>query len=286
MKWSGLICVIALIGQSQAAMLNVVETFSANDLAPGTTNGIRALTVVDQTLWMSDGNGGTLYSHHLISGQKQTFSTCPFIDSGPYCLTPGGLAYDGSKLWMSSGSSLIRMDPDTGIPSDYRGNVKNLDTGQGVGASALTWDGEFIWIGDFGDYLHKFDPTSNQVVESIALDWYFITWGITAVGDYLLISQGNPPGPALHLFDPVTNQIVETWDGLPIRAEGMAFDGRYVWMADGDQDTAYGEGGTVYKMELPGLSAYVSVPVANPFWLVVLGLLPLAPVGALSRKAK
>jgi hypothetical protein len=148
-----------------------------------------------------------------------------------------------------------------------------LKSNLGFSPFSLSWDGSFLWIGDFQNYFHKFDVATNKVVRTVELDWMIKPWGAVWINGGILTTQWydqNSPLNALILFDPIPNSIIDSWSGLDILPRALAFDGKHVWMADGVTRSSgpASVGNRLYKIDLPGLA----VPVPATVMLIAVGL--------------
>ncbi len=116
--------------------------------------------------------------------------------------------------------------------------IRSFDTPAGY-PSGLTWDGNHLWIGDFGtDKLYQLD-TNGKVVHTIESPAYWPT-GLTFDGKYLWNADTKgqiPQGDEYHMgkifkIDPEDGTILSAIPAPTPSPAGLAWDGTYLWCTD------------------------------------------------------
>jgi hypothetical protein len=118
-------------------------------------------------------------------------------------------------------------------------------------SNGLTWDGEHLWLIDFWGMIYKLDSNGN-VLSSFNL-WRDGLGGATWADNRLWIS--NTMTKQIYEIGETGNIISEHDSPLP-DPKGMAWDGRYFWIAE--------KFGNIHKVELAEYYPfYVSVDPAG-----------------------
>jgi hypothetical protein len=179
----------------------------------------------------------------------------------------GDVAFDGARIWMSGGNSVIKLDPETG---DVIAQVPL------TAPTAIAFDGSNMWVSTVGDGLTtqdslvEIDPATNSIKSTIPIGFDHTPREIVYDGTYLWLSAHLSSRlikfdvasksvitqlvvadqPSAMVFDgqsiwvagegaetvqkvnPSTNQVI---DALNVYADGLAYDGRFIWAAvEGD----------------------------------------------------
>ncbi len=115
-----------------------------------------------------------------------------YAGSQPICqvpvISPNGLAFDGSNLWVASGSgTLVAINPKTCLV---------VNTVQiGGTPTLLAFDGAHVWVTDYtGNRVVTVDPVSATVLSTypVGPGPYGIVYSSGTQTIWVAISQGNP----------------------------------------------------------------------------------------------
>ena len=198
--------------------------------------------------------------------------------SAPEGTQPNGLAWDGNNLWMSSymlNSGIYKLDPvDGSVLGKYIPSIANIDRYGG-----LTFDGTCLWVADScGSGIYKLEPSNCSIVLTILspdefaidlawdgsnllvygypgkkiyklspidgslIDFYISTdvetgqnTAITYGDEYLWLSGDNE----IVKFDPSDFTVVSSFEAPCSYPGGLAWDGRYLWVASFDKGMIY-----------------------------------------------
>jgi len=274
---------------AQATPIVVVDHFNTSEIDPN-IGAVYGLEYFDERLWML-GNLSLSAIDTETRNLHVNYGTCSFpesVNNREYCAHEArALAYDGNALWIGRGTSLFSIEPYSGKVLTLDSSTKNANTGSLVSAFGLTWISGQLWIADFRNFIHLYDPELRQVVFSTEqLHWN--TWAFESIGSYILTPYNytdfeNSP-KELILYDPIQGEIVDRWTGLPERVGGIIYDGHDVWIADQPLHPIYNEpSGDIYRLNLPGLEAYTHGTVPTPGTLAMLAI-GLAGLGFARKK--
>lgn len=153
-----------------------------------------------------------------------------------------GVSFDGERIWLAAGASLVALDPESGaitrsiavqgdagtafdgkhlfqIAGDRiheidpaSGDIVSSIPAPGGGSdSGLTWAEGSLWVGEYrGRKIHRIDPATGAVLRTITSD-RFVTGVTWADGD---LWHGTWEGEAsdLRRVDPETGEVLEKLD--------------------------------------------------------------------------
>lgn len=177
-----------------------------------------------------------------------------FPDIGP---DYPGLAWDGTSLWMTQDSSvddLVQIDPLTGAEIGRCGLYG--------GPHGLAFDGARFWVDfDEGYSIHAFSGDCEE--EYQALIEFDCEFGLTWDGAYLWGAFGreNCEIKALIQYDPWSGTVIQHIDLTEhgITPADLAFDGRYLWVADPGHDAIH-----LFDPDSGDLLHTIPAPLENP----------------------
>jgi DNA-binding beta-propeller fold protein YncE len=134
-----------------------------------------------------------------------------------------GMSAGFGSLWIVAGTSVVRMDPGTGVEQ-----ARIPVTG---GTWGITAAAGAVWVAD-GHFkpgvLSRIDPNTNTVIAEIAMP--VRTRNLVGTDDALWVTGEAKPGQPVSLLrvDPASNTITAPIDA-PGDAVGLAINGNYVW---------------------------------------------------------
>ncbi len=175
-----------------------------------------------------------------------------------------GVTYDGQRVWVASGASIIAFDPASGQPvrtlqrpgdagTAFDGShlyqiaeqrIDKIDpaTGQvlatipapGGGAdSGLTWAEGSLWVGQYRDRkIHQIDPATGAIRRTIECD-RFVT-GVTWVDGELWHGTWEGDESDIRRIDPASGAVLERIQMPPgTGVSGLESDGADLFYAGG-----------------------------------------------------
>ena len=162
-----------------------------------------------------------------------------FSTPGP---NPQGLAWESTNLWIADDSTdfIYSLNPTDGA-------VKSFFKSPGPKPRGLTYDGEFLWnLDDSLKQIFKLNTNNGVVVDSIQLpfeieglgsiiDYPFL--GLTWDGDYFWISLFAGWSSSVIRINPFNGTADSSFY---CDAEGLTFDGTYLWNVDSQDGYATG----------------------------------------------
>jgi hypothetical protein len=212
---------------------------------PAVANG---LTWDGRYLWTCGFFDETIYKiDPWYSGYKvmQTF-TWP----GPESPRWRDLAWDGNYLWAASWAD----NPD--ILPPWKVHKLNPNDGSEISSfivpfaghpDGLTWDGTYLWVGEeahspgYQGSVHRIDPTTGQIVQSfpayptaVESDPRGLAWDGSSI--WAAYQTDN----SIRQHD-ITNGSILNFFASPLAfgPQGLAFDGRYLWVTGGGPSPIY-----------------------------------------------
>jgi hypothetical protein len=183
--------------------------------ASASAGSTTALLFDGVSLWSSDQTHGRLLRLRPSDGAAQQSLPVP---------NPGALASDGINLWVSSGTTLLKLRASDGA---------TLATAAiPAGAGGLAFDGFNIWVttGTFSNPgLARVQASNAAVTLTVPLPAAGPVEAILFDGSSIWVTQGG--GGGLLKIRPGDGVIVGTFDPgiLPL---GLTFDGANIWVAD------------------------------------------------------
>jgi YVTN family beta-propeller protein len=179
------------------------------------------IAVGSQAVWTANGSDGTV--SRIDPRTDVVVET--FDLSGPDELAPDetyALAVGTGSLWIASGASVLRIDPDTGDV------VKRFDFAVGAQAVALDAGGDEIWVATTGERALRIEPRTNAIGTSVPIGF---PYSIATTKNSVWIGDEGP-GDAGRLWqlNSVTTAAVQT---IPVQGVpgGIAVAGESVWVA-------------------------------------------------------
>lgn len=179
--------------------------------------------------------GGT---GELVTGSLESPAACPM-----------GLAWDGSRLWVSDRRQdrLYGIDPVSGV-------VTAEWPSPGFKPAGLAWDGECLWCADQEEgKLHRLDPDSGLVVHTVDAPWPNPA-GLAWDGERLWVVDGRKR--LICQVDPADGTTIQAFPAPAESPQGLAFDGRTLWCSDRNLDRIHGinpaGGEVVITLHSPG----------------------------------
>ena len=139
---------------------------------------------------------------------------------------PTGLAWDGQNLWVS----------DEGTNRIYKlslssGEVLESFPGPGSSPQGLTWDGEALWVADPAmGRLYRVDVNTKAVLTSVKAPGEGIPLAIAWVEGQLWVADA--PSQRIYQLTPGDGRVLRSFAAPGPVPDGMAFDGRNLWVAD------------------------------------------------------
>jgi hypothetical protein len=240
-------------------------------------------------VWVVDPGNALLYKFSPSGSQLATYSPsglgCAFGGGGYGGVAP--IVYDGTNMWIggicSSNLSAIKVT-SSGSMTAYQD-----PSGMGSGPVSVVYDGANLWFGEYypaGYGLSKYSIGGNSWTDYDIFDSYgpvgFLGWDGTNVWMEL------PSASVIGKFSPSLGYITNTYSpsnpGWVFAA--FAFDGTYLWRADGD--------GTVSKITpstgaittyggLPSQDSWIAFDGTN-MWVTSLnnGVYSVSPSGGVT----
>jgi hypothetical protein len=222
-----------------------------------------AIVASRDALWVSyyDDSGGKLAK--IDPDTLQTIATIDGVPSAGWDSGGGGLAFDGSSVWVAGGGELVEVDTSTDrimqrIPLAGDGAAD-------VVAGALGW-----WVLETATQpdrmiIESVDPTRGSATVTTTLPYAYAR-RILAVGGYLAVvslEQSDPAGgvgdPRLTLLDwEAGGSAIGSEAGQPFTSAQLVSDGTNGWAFDGSN-----------LVELDGVNLLqplrtIPLPIARP----------------------
>ncbi|MCP4002245.1 MAG: S8 family serine peptidase [Gammaproteobacteria bacterium] len=158
-----------------------------------------------------------------------------WLRPAPAVSGPFGMTFDGTNIWSSDGSGghmIYKHNPvDMSIINSFVSPRAN--------PADLAWDGESLWavISGSGPII-KINPATGAETGSIpippsALD----PFGLTYANGCLYL--GDKGSDTIYKLNPVTGEVLDSWPSPGPDLTGLAFDGNYLWVSDGEANRIY-----------------------------------------------
>lgn len=176
------------------------------------------------SLWMTSHPSNTFYQLSTDGTVKKVFAHL-----GPHIF---GVTFDGLSLWVNDSISqlIYKIDPETG-------HVKNTPIAMPfAGAYDLAWIGNALLTGA-APGLYYINPYTG---ESIALTppLSFLI-GIEKLGADVFIGTDTVFRNDIFIFSCVTGEIINSIPEPAADTQGIAYDGRNLWVADYQSQTIF-----------------------------------------------
>jgi hypothetical protein len=199
--------------------------YSVPSPTTGYTNG---LAWDEEYLWVCDGFSGMIYRFDPWTGSVITSFSGPTSDLRD-------LAWDGSNLWVASWNfvpeprRIYKLDPSDGSVID---SFPAPFSGHPVG---LSWDGEYLWIGEEDGKIYKVDPSTGTVVYSFSVPYEDDSNPRGLAWDGEDIWAGYQSVGLIKEHDITTGSVLTSF-GSPSGPyqQGLSWDGQYLWSTGGD----------------------------------------------------
>ncbi len=169
------------------------------------------------------------------------------------CPCPTGLAIHGKSLWV-----VDRFTDRIYEIQVNSGKVINEIPAPCHQPFGLAFDGKGkLWVGSDlpeskPDNLYRVDPVTGTVLDAIPAPVDYIR-SLAFIGDALVVGTRRD---VVALVDPGDGSILRKLPGISGEADGLAFDGRYLWSADKKRDRIYsvdpGRGEVIFYLPCPG----------------------------------
>lgn len=205
---------------------------------PAPTNTCGDLAFDGEYLWIGGQDEYELFQVSRTDGE--VIRTIPISARSPY-----GLTFDNTDLWVADTENDIIRKIDT-----LNGAVISVFPSPKSDPSHLegfAWDGNGIWINDFGEFNGGFDSYVNDSTFVIGND------GI-AVESYPSIGQG-PSGlgygngflfsadshtDQIYIIDATSYSVLDSFPAFGgTHPNGLTWDGTHLWLANNDADSIY-----------------------------------------------
>ncbi len=141
---------------------------------------------------------------------------------------PGGIAWDGSALWVVDSLDLMnykiyKVDPQSGsVLSSFE--VPTIEP------DGLAWDGSRLWLVDGVEgKLLQIDPSSGKVLKTLNAPGPYPT-GIAWDGAALWVADADTL--KIYKINPVTGKVIDSFDAPGDFPTGLAWDGKFLWHLD------------------------------------------------------
>ncbi|MGB0422980.1 MAG: T9SS type A sorting domain-containing protein [Flavobacteriales bacterium] len=205
---------------------------------PAPTNSCGDLAFDGEYLWIGGQDEYELFQISTVDGQ--VIRTIPSSARSPY-----GLTFDNTHLWVADTENEIIRKIDT-----LNGDVISVFPSPKSDPSNLTgfaWDGNEIWINDFGDFNGGFENYENDSTFVIDIDgntienYQSIGQGPTGLGygnGFLFSADSHTD--QIYIIDPNSYSVLDsfpTYGGT--HPNGITWDGNYLWIANNDVDSIY-----------------------------------------------
>jgi glutamine cyclotransferase len=186
-----------------------------------------------------------------------------------------GVSYDGTHMWVATGSTLNAVDPESGETTRklavsaeagtafdgkhlfqlFGDRIQKVDPDSGKvlatipapegGAAGMAWAEGSLWVGQYrARKIHQVDPETGKILRSIDAT-RFVT-GVTWLGDELWHGTWEDEQSDLRRIDPRSGEVLEQIDmpaGLVV--SGLESNGRDTFFCGG------GPAGTVRAVKRP-----------------------------------
>lgn len=187
-------------------------------------------------LWVAGWKSAFIYCISPVDGSIIT--TIPSITE-----TPRGLTHDGDYLWVvdSDGHTVYKLNDRNGsVITSFEIASEHADF-----AAGFAFDGKFTWSLDTEDLIHPIDENLVFVQRDLhgdVIKEFTIQkgngGGLTWVDNSLWYSDNYYD--MIYQVDPNRGIIVDSLDAPGGNyPNGMAYDGKYLWLANGDSDRLY-----------------------------------------------
>ena len=153
------------------------------------------------------------------------------LDSG---FRQGGLAYDGSALWVAEfyTPALHRVDPVSGLVLSTIQSPARFTGG-------LAWDGEALWAApEQTGMLYRLDPQTGEVLRSIPAPTFGSPDpnGAGLAWDGSALWHADYAGRLLRRVDPLDGTVLASLSSPGNQPFGLAMKGEYLLIADNQLD--------------------------------------------------
>ncbi len=187
------------------------------------------------TLWLLDNESHKLYELHPVNGELLSELDTSTPD-------PCGLTWTGDEIWLCDSSTLQigRLDREANLMIDQI-SVPCMATST-CKASALAWDGEYLWSGTVAGWssrVSQVDTVTGEVRRSFFTSGYpdaletdgSLIWTASHNG-------GDNPG-LIYQYSFQDGVYLSHFTTPGKKPTGLAFDGESLWCVDSETRTIY-----------------------------------------------
>ena len=161
------------------------------------------------------------------------------VDSFPVP-SPGGLAFDGSNIWINGVEEIWQLDTS--------GNIINYFDSPST-YSGLTCDGTYLWLIDFisagNGMLYKLDTEMN-IIDIFDISVVVFPMDLAYDGEYLWLIDFFADN--IYKLD-TSGNIIDVFDSPCASPTGLGFDGTHLWLSAPDGDLGLNK---LYKIDMNG----------------------------------
>jgi streptogramin lyase len=196
-------------------------------------------------IWHADnGAPGVLYQINPKNGNVVKTLYLDLPNSGSRRPDPGDIAWHKGSIWMVEENAVNSLPPQTyriykiapsngevlqvidiQVPSEFSGQMEGMAS-----------DGKVLYISFGGKYILKYNPATNEILNSLTLSWanqqYYVD-GLAFAWGHLFGSVNTPA--SIVEFDPKTGRKLSDFRapaGTGYGPEGLTFDGMNIWYAE------------------------------------------------------
>ena len=130
-----------------------------------------------QSLWINDFSALRVFEVSPATGKILSFFKIPEMGGGA-----SGIAWDGQYLYLVSW-----LDQNQLYQVDRKGNLMGTLRLKGPAGQTITFDGEYFWVADCGQWICKYDQEGNLRGQIYTVAWG--TWAMAHDGEYLWTLQ-------------------------------------------------------------------------------------------------
>ncbi len=162
-----------------------------------------------------------------------------------------GLAWDGSKMWVTSWDrNMLAIDVATG---DSLASIP----GPSHWTGGIAWDGEYLWTADWigGPRLNKQDPTDGAVLDGFSVVYTGQVGGLDWTGEVFYYGSDEHGGQGdglVHIYSADGTHLSSFACPLGSTSpRGLAYDGEDLWLTIEESDSLYvvdADDGTVLRV--------------------------------------
>lgn len=182
----------------------------------------QGLTWDGNYLWVSDISTSMIYKVDPSDGSVIISFDAPGASTE-------GLAWDGTNLWATDNGggplnpqALFKMNPNDGTI------ISSVELESMSWAHGITWDGEYIWVDNFGPKtITKVNQATGEVLHTIptpATACIGISWN----GNNLWADDFQTD--SLYLLNPGDGSVIYRIPAPYSNARDLAWDGQYLWV--------------------------------------------------------